>query len=132
MQVYPFRAAMAVAFVLGALALLLTVSGMYGVMSYSVGQRTRETGIRMALGASPGIVTGLILRQSGRLVVLGLACGLAGSMALAKLLNVAFFMLRTFDLAAYAAGLSVVALAAAYVPSRRAAGITPMETLRAE
>ena len=134
-QVYPFRAAMAIAFVLGALALLLTVSGMYGVMAYSVGQRTREIGIRMALGASPGSVIGLVLGQSSRLAIVGLAFGFAGSLALAKLLNVAFFMLRTFDLAAYGVGFGVVALAAllaAYVPSRRAARINPMDTLRAE
>jgi ABC-type antimicrobial peptide transport system permease subunit len=135
LQVYPFKAAMAIAFGLGAVALLLTVSGMYGVMSYSVGQRTREIGIRMALGASPGSVIGLVLGQSGRLAIVGLAVGLAGSLALAKLLSIAFFMLRAFDLAAYGVGLGVVALAAlaaSYFPSRRAARINPMDTLRAE
>jgi ABC-type antimicrobial peptide transport system permease subunit len=134
-QVYPFRAAMAIAFGLGAVALLLTISGMYGVMSYSVGQRTREIGIRMALGASPGSVVGLVLGQSGRLAIVGLALGLTGSLALAKLLSTAFFMLRIFDLAAYGVGLGVVALAAlaaSYFPSRRAARINPMDTLRAE
>ena len=135
LQVYPFKAAMGIAFGLGAVALLLTVSGMYGVMSYSVGQRTREIGIRMALGASPGNVVRLVLGQSGRLAIVGLALGLAGSLALAKLLSIAFFMLRPFDLGAYAVGLGAVALAAltaSYFPSRRAARINPMDTLRGE
>ena len=135
LQVYPFRAAMVVSLLLGGVALLLTISGMYGVMAYLVGQRTREIGIRMALGASPGSVIRLVLGQSGRLALIGLACGLAASLALARLLSVAFFMLRNFDLAAYAAGLGVVtlaALAAAWIPSRRAAHINPMDTLRAE
>jgi predicted permease len=135
LQVYPFRAAMVISFLLGGVALLLTISGMYGVMSYAVGQRTREIGIRMALGASPGSVIGLVLGQSGRLAVVGLAFGLACSLALAKLLGMVFFMLRTFDAAAYGAGVLVVALAAlaaAWLPSRRAARINPMDTLRAE
>ncbi|MDR3703863.1 MAG: ADOP family duplicated permease [Candidatus Sulfopaludibacter sp.] len=135
LQVYPFRAAMVISLVLGGVALLLTISGMYGVMAYVVGQRSREIGIRMALGASPGSVIRLVLAQSGRLAAIGLVCGLAGSLALARLLSVAFFMLRTFDLPAYTAGLTVVtlaALAAAWIPSRRAAHINPMDTLRAE
>ncbi len=135
LQVYPFRAAMAISLVLGAVALLLTVSGMYGVMSYIVGQRVREIGIRMALGASPRGVIGLVLRQSGRLAALGLTFGLALSLALAKLLSAAFFMLRPFDLAAYAGGLAVVALAmlaASWIPSRRASLIHPVDALRAD
>jgi predicted permease len=135
LQVYPFRAAMVISLVLGGVAMLLTISGMYGVMAYVVGQRRREIGIRMALGASSGSVIRLVLGQSGRLAALGLACGLAGSLALAKLLGTAFFMLRAFDAAAYTAGVMVVTvavLAAAWIPSRRAAHINPMETLRAE
>ena len=96
---------------LGGVAMLLTVSGMYGVMSYMVRQRTREIGIRMALGASPGSVAGLILGESGRLAMFGLAWGLAASFAFAKLLSIAFFMLRPFDPAAYTAGLALVLLA---------------------
>ncbi|SPE28399.1 conserved membrane hypothetical protein [Candidatus Sulfopaludibacter sp. SbA3] len=135
LQVYPFRAAMAIAFLLGVVALLLTVSGMYGVMSYLVSQRAREIGIRMALGATPGSVIGLVLSQSGRLALVGIAFGLAASFALAKLLGAVFFMVRTGDLAAYGTGLAAVVLAtlaAAWFPSRRAARIDPMNTLRSE
>ncbi len=135
LQVYPFRAAMLIAFVLGAVALVLTVSGMYGVMSYLVGRRAREIGIRMALGATPGSVVALVLSQSGRLAILGVGFGLACSLALAKLLGHVFFMLRPFDLAAYGAALAVIALAAlaaSFFPTRRATRINPMDTLRAE
>ncbi len=134
-QVYPFRAASVIAFLLGAIALALAVSGMYGVMSYLVGQRTRELGIRMALGATPGNVVGLILRQSGKLACVGLVLGVVLSLGASKLLVHVFFMIHAFDVAAYVGGLAAVsaaAMTAALIPSRRAARIDPVETLRAE
>jgi predicted permease len=135
LQAYPFLAASWIGFVLGLIALALTVSGMYGVMSYLVSQRTKEIGIRMALGASPGNVVGLILRQSAWLTGLGIAIGLVLSLGLVRMLTHVFYMIRTFDALAYVAGVGVVAIAAAasaFIPSRRASRIDPVETLRAE
>jgi hypothetical protein len=135
LQVYPFRAGSLIAFVLGAMALGLSISGMYGVMSYLVGQRTRELGIRMALGATPGNVVGLILRQSGKLAAIGLTIGVILAVGASKLLVHVFVMIHAFDPMAYAGGLGAVAVAAmmaALIPSRRASRIDPVETLRAE
>jgi predicted permease len=134
-QVYPFRAGSLVAFALGAMALGLAVAGMYGVMSYLVGQRTKELGIRMALGATPGSVVRLILRHSGRLAATGLLLGVLFSLGASKLLGHVFFMIHAFDPVAYVGGLAAVAaaaMAAAFIPSRRASRIDPVETLRAE
>jgi predicted permease len=135
MQVYPFLGASWIGFILGLIALALTVSGMYGVMSYLVSTRTKEIGIRMSLGASPGNVVGLILRQSGVLAGLGIGAGLLISLVIGKLLTSVFYMIRPFDAIAYGAGIGVVAVAAiasAFIPSRRASRIDPVETLRAE
>jgi macrolide transport system ATP-binding/permease protein len=117
------------------LALLLSVVGLYGVVAYSVSQRTREIGVRMALGAQPGSVYRLILKEAGWLTVLGTVIGLACSVAAATLLRGLLFEVRTWDvptLAAVAAVLGISALLASYIPARRAAAVNPIEALRAE
>jgi predicted permease len=134
-QAYPFWAATWIAAMLGGLALLLTLSGMYGVLSYLVGQRTKEIGIRMALGATPGIVVRLILNQSLRFAIWGTAVGLALAFGGALLLRHLLTMINAFDVVSYGSGAAIVALAslaAAFFPSSRAARINPVETLRAE
>jgi predicted permease len=135
LQSYPFRAAAWIGFALGTVALLLTISGMYSVMSYLVSQRTKEIGIRMAVGASPGNVVGLILRQSIWLAGFGIVLGTLVSLVLGRLLTQVFYMIRPFDFMAYTAGCVAVAIAAtasAFVPSRRASRIDPVQTLRAQ
>ena len=131
-RLYPFRVAYWVAAVLGTLALLLTVSGIYGVLSYLVEQRVREIGLRMALGATIGSVIALVLRQSLRLAALGIGIGalLAGA---SRLLASLLLMINTFDGAAYVGGTLIelsACIAAACFPSLRAARIDPMSTLR--
>ena len=134
-QLYPFRASAWCAAMLGVIALLLTVSGLYGVLSYLVGQRTKEIGIRMAMGATPGIVVRLVLAQSLKFAMWGVALGLAlafgGSLVLRHLLT----MINAYDAVSYGIGVGVVglaAMAAALLPSNRAARISPVQALRAE
>jgi predicted lysophospholipase L1 biosynthesis ABC-type transport system permease subunit len=131
--VYPFRAMAWICSLLGGLALLLTLSGVYGVLSYLVTQRRKEIGIRMALGATAGSVSRLVLRQSLRLAVAGMLIG--GLLAIGVSLWLASFIatMNVFDLPAYAAGallVLVAAAAAAWIPSSRAARIDPITTLR--
>ena len=118
-----------------ALALLLGVVGLYGVIAYSVSQRSREIGIRMALGAQTGSVYRLILKEAGWLIVLGIAIGLAASLAAATLMRDLLFGVRSWDvatLASVATILGVAALLASFIPARRAASVNPVEALRAE
>ncbi|MGA3205610.1 MAG: FtsX-like permease family protein, partial [Bryobacteraceae bacterium] len=134
-QMYPFWAASWISAMLGALALLLTLSGMYGVLSYLVGQRTKEIGIRIALGATPGIVIRLVLFQSLRFAIWGVAVGLSFAFGGALLLRHLLTVINVFDVVSYATGAAIVALAslaAAFFPSSRAARINPVETLRAD
>ena len=131
----PFRTVSLIAWILGCIALLLTISGMYGVMSYVVSQRTREIGIRMALGAGKTAVTRNILGQAFRLATTGAAIGLLLSLALSRLMAANLDMVDTFDRVAYLGGITTVALAtlaAAYFPSRRAIRVDPATTLRAD
>ena len=117
------------------IALLLGVAGIYGVMAYSTGRRTREIGVRMALGARPGAVYRLILKEAGRLIAAGIALGLICSAAAATLLRGLLFGVRPVDpatLAGVAFVLAVCAFLASYIPARRAAAIDPVEALRAE
>ena len=117
------------------MALLLSVIGLYGVIAYSVGQRTREIGIRMALGAQQESVHRLVLKEAGTLTTLGIVIGLACSLAVAKLLRDLLFGIQPWDaptLAAVAIVLAAAALLAAYLPARRAAGVNPVEALRTE
>ena len=133
LSVYMFRVGSWVGMLLGGLALGLTLSGIYGVLSYLVSQRTKEIGIRMALGASVGGVTRLVMTQSMRLAAVGLGFGTAMALGVSRFLASHLVFINTFDLLAYGAGMVLVvaaALGAAYFPSRRAARIDPLTTLR--
>jgi len=117
------------------LALLLGVVGLYGVIAYSVSQRTREIGVRMALGAQRSSVYQLIMKEAGWLVGAGIAAGLLCSIAAATLIRGLLFGVRTWDaatLAAVSAVLASAAMLASYIPARRAAQIDPMVALRYE
>jgi ABC-type antimicrobial peptide transport system permease subunit len=116
-------------------AFLLSVVGLYGVIAYSVAQRTREIGVRMALGAERGAIHRLILREAGRLTAFGVVVGLVCSLAAAGLLRSLLFGVRSWDasmLLGAAAVLAIAALLASYIPARRAASVNPVEALRAE
>ena len=115
--------------------LLLTALGIYGVVALLVSQRTQEIGIRVALGATPGDVTRLMLWQASRWIVLGAGAGILGSLAVARWIGSLLFNTRANDpatLAAAAALLLIVAMLGAWVPARRAARIDPMVALRYE
>jgi len=119
----------------GALALVLAAVGIYGVISYAVSLRTRELGIRMALGAARGDVQGMVLRQGLRLVAVGLALGLAVSAVLMRSLASLLFEVRPSDLATSAVvtvTLTAVALLANYLPARKASMLDPIVALRQE
>lgn len=118
-----------------ALALLLACVGLYGVMAYSVARRRREIAIRVALGARRPDILGMILRQTLRLVLTGLAIGIPAALAAAGLLSAMLYGLSGIDwptLAATAAIMTAIALIAGYLPARHAAGIDPMAGLRDE
>jgi ABC-type antimicrobial peptide transport system permease subunit len=130
-----------VSLILGSLALLLTVSGLFGVLSYLVEQRTREIGVRIALGASAHAVTRLMLAQTTRPVLVGLiaGAGLAAALATAVLASPAGAMISQIvhvtDPVAYLASLGLivaVCVLAAWIPAARAAKVDPMRTLRQE
>ena len=134
-QRWPFKIFSWAASAIGAIALLLTLIGIYGVLSYLVAQRTKEIGIRMALGASVGGVVGQVLRQSARYGVVGIVPGTVLALGVSKLFASVLFIVDTFDPAGYAFGATVVllaCLAAAWAPARRAARVDPMVALRYE
>jgi predicted permease len=131
--VYPYRAAYWVSLVLGMLALGLTVVGVYGVVAYVVGQRTREIGVRIALGATTRDVLGLILRQSSRQAVVGCGFGALLAIGVARVLASNIEGMPAFDIIAFAGAALCVfgaCMVAALVPSRRAAKIDPTTALR--
>jgi len=118
-----------------ALALLLSVVGLYGVIAYSVSQRTREIGVRMALGAQRSAVYRLILREAAWLVAAGIGAGLLCSLAATVLIRKLLFDVRAWDasiLASVSLALAAAALLASYLPARRAASVNPTEALHAE
>lgn len=118
-----------------AMALLLGVIGLYGVIAYSVSQRRREIGIRMALGAEQTAVYRLILKEAGCLTAAGIAIGLVCSLAAAAFMRGLLFGIRSWDpptLITVAAALALSALLASYIPAHRAASVNPVEALRAE
>jgi ABC-type antimicrobial peptide transport system permease subunit len=117
------------------LALLLGAVGLYGVIAYSVGHRTREFGVRIALGAQRATIYRLILQQAAWLTVIGIVAGLSGSVIAAALLRNLLFGVEPYDVAvmtSVAGALAVSALLASYIPARRAASLSPMDALRRE
>ena len=121
--------------VAGSMALLLGVVGIYGVIAYSVSQRTREIGIRMALGAQQKTLTGMFLRHGLALTGIGVACGLAVAIVVMRLMSSLLFKVSPVDPVAYGAasiGLVATAFLASYLPSRRVSTVDPAEALRAE
>ena len=132
-RIYPYQAAYWVSASVGVLALLLTLSGVYGVLSYVVAQRTKEIGIRMAIGANRWTLIRMILRQSLRLAAAGTLTGALLAFGTARLLAFALVGINVYDAASYTTGVLVVLAAcvcAAYFPARRAAGVNPTVTLR--
>lgn len=117
------------------MALILGVVGVYGVMAYAVGQRTREIGIRMALGAETGAINRMILRHGLVVIGTGVILGIIGALAVTRLLESILFGVRPIDLLTFASMamlLAVVALMAGYLPARRAAAVDPIIALRHE
>jgi putative ABC transport system permease protein len=128
-----FRTVLMTAF--GLVALLLAVVGLYGVMAYSVSQRSKEIGVRMALGATQGSVLGLVFLEGATLVGIGLAVGLGGALGLSRLLESVLFGVGAKDPAVFTAVpvlLAAVAAAAVFFPAHRAAGLDPVRTLGEE
>jgi ABC-type antimicrobial peptide transport system permease subunit len=116
-------------------ALLLAAAGIYGVVAYAVAQRTREIGVRLALGAPRANVLSLILKQGMTLVVIGLGIGLAGAIGLTRLLRSLLYDTDVYDPVTFTLVpivLAMVSLAACYLPARRAAILDPLVTLRSE
>jgi ABC-type antimicrobial peptide transport system permease subunit len=117
------------------LAMVLGLVGLYGVVAYSVSRRTREIGVRMALGAQRSSVYRLVLGQAGKLIAVGVAIGLAGSVGAAMLMRKLLFGVQAWDagtLMGVALVLGISAMTASYFPARRAASVSPTEALRTE
>jgi len=134
-SVSPRRFSSVLVAIFAGLALLLAAVGIYGVMSYTVGQRTQEIGVRMALGAQMANVRGMILGQTLKLTLIGVAIGLAGAFGVARFLASMVFGVGTHDAATFlsvALLLVGVALAAAWIPARRAMRVDPIVALRYE
>jgi ABC-type antimicrobial peptide transport system permease subunit len=118
-----------------ALATLLAAIGLYGVLAFNVARRTREIGIRMALGATTPQVRGLVVREVAVMIGVGMAVGLGSAIAAGRLIESILFETRPADpwiLVTAAAILALIALVAAYVPARRATAVDPMIALRYE
>ena len=121
--------------IFGALALVIAATGIYGVIAFNVSQRTREIGVRMALGARRSEVIGLFVRQGAAVLFAGIAAGLVGAWMLARTVHTFLFEVQPRDLGVFAtvaAVLALVGLAASWIPARRAAGIDPLTALRSE
>jgi predicted permease len=119
----------------GLLALALACVGIYGIMAYTVANRRNEIGIRMALGAQPGQVRGMILRESTGLALVGIVVGVAAALLLTRLVKSMLYGIQPYDPLTIVGGVLIllaVALAASWIPARRAAGVQPMEALRHE
>jgi len=121
--------------IFAAISVLLAALGIHGVVSYGVAQRTREFGLRMALGSTPRQLERLVIAHGIKTALIGLAAGLAGAAALASALRVALYGVATLDpavMAGVAALLFAVALVANYIPAHRATRIDPMQALHQE
>jgi putative ABC transport system permease protein len=121
--------------VFAAIALLMATSGIYGLVSYAVARRTREMGIRVALGATVREILALVIRQGMLLTLIGVAMGIAGSLVLTKLISELLFGITPTDastLIATALLFGAVSLLATYIPARRAATIDPTTAFRSE
>jgi predicted lysophospholipase L1 biosynthesis ABC-type transport system permease subunit len=119
----------------GLLALALAAVGVYGIMAYSVAQRTNEIGIRLAVGALPRQIQGMILQESTWVTATGILAGVAAALLLSQLVKSMLYAIQPYDPMTMAGGVLVlltVALAASWIPARRAAGVQPMEALRHE
>ena len=119
----------------GLLAALLTIVGLYGVISYVVARRRSEMGIRMALGAHRGQVVGMVMRETGQMLVIGIVTGITLSLVAGRSAGFLLFDLKPYDpltLTAAAAFLTVIAALASFVPARRASRVDPMVALRYE
>jgi macrolide transport system ATP-binding/permease protein len=117
------------------MALVLSVVGLYGVIAYSVSQRTREIGVRMALGAQRGTVYRMVMQQAGWLTFVGVGVGLVCAVGACLLMRNVLFGVAAWDaptLAGVAAVLGFASLLASFLPARRAASVNPCEALRAE
>ena len=112
MQIYPFQVMFWIPAFLGGLALVMTVSGIYGVMSYLVNQRTKEIGIRVALGAAAGDVVRMVVRQSARLALVGVAAGVALALSIAPVFAHEIEAIHPYDAMAYGGAMLVVMAAA--------------------
>ena len=131
----PRRAPMLLSLAFGLVALLLAAIGIYGVLAYQLGQRTREIGIRMALGSSTGNILRLVLRESMVLVLIGVAAGLAGTLALRGVIASQLYGVGALDvrvMVAVTAVLLIASVTACAGPARRAAGVDPLIALRTE
>ena len=119
----------------GVLALVLASIGLYGIMAYSVLRRTNEIGIRMALGAQPSLVLGMILREASRLAMIGILIGVCAASGAGRLIASTLYGVSSWDPATLLASVVVllaVAIGASWIPARRAAGVDPMRALRHE
>ncbi|HEY8460247.1 MAG TPA: FtsX-like permease family protein, partial [Blastocatellia bacterium] len=135
LSLFPLRVGAWMAGGFALLALMLAGVGIYGVMAYGVSQRAREIGIRMALGAGRGDVMKLVVRQGMWLTLIGLAIGLAGALALTRLMSSALYGVSATDVATFAGVtllLGSVAFIACYLPARRAVKVDPMTAVKCE
>jgi putative ABC transport system permease protein len=129
------RATMIMLTIFGAVALLMAALGVYGVMSFAVGRRTREIGIRQALGAASGKMLNMVIRDSLLLVLPGIVLGLVGALFLGRVLTSLLYGVSAAQphvLISVAVALVIIAVTAAWLPARRASLVDPLEAIRAE